>query len=238
MMMREPKGANSSVREEINIFNLANLPLPERDFSLDVLLEQVDGSDVRSKVSFETAAWCRAEDQKRADAIKAYSRHKWPDCSEADLIYMDELLEDFATNDILDLSRASATCMRHLRLRFLGAILKFVASNSDLPAAWITLSHPDWWFGCDDPYWDEFQFETPRVFRSILRIGGVMTAPGFLIAYLYAQFDPTEKRYQLQFRGICGGEKLGQFVQLSKSLADPINGPLIRDYIWLYPSTD
>src|SRR5258708_8820257 len=144
MMMREPKGANYSVREEINIFNHANLPLPEHDFSLDVLLEQVDGSDVRSKVSFETAAWCRAEDQKRAEAIKSYPRDKWPDCSEADLIYMDELLEDFATNDIPYLSRASATCMRHLRLRFLGAALKFVASNSGLPTAWITLSHPDW----------------------------------------------------------------------------------------------
>src|SRR5450759_698158 len=99
-----------------------------------------------------------------------------------------------------DLTRASATFMRDIRIKFLGAVLQLVSRHSNLPARWITLSHPDWSFGGEDPYWNEFDFDAPRVFRSLLRIGGIMTTSGYLIAYIpvsYTHLRAHETRHDL-----------------------------------------
>lgn len=136
---------------------------------------------------------------------------------------------------MFDACRASATSMRNLRLRFLGAVLKFAEMHEDPAAAWVTLSHRDWCFGSDDKFWHESVFDAPRVFRSILRIAGVMTAPGFLIGYLHTQFDQKTNAFYLQYRGFCGGEKLAMYRQMTGSLNDESNASLIRDYIGATP---
>jgi len=149
-----------------------------------------------------------------------------------------ELIRDLAEYpDLPDLSRASATCMRNIRLKFLGATLKFVSAHPELPGSWITLSHPDWYLGKYDNYGETSEFDAPQVLRSLLRIGGVMSAPGYLIMYVDALFDPTTEYFKLQFSGISGGEKLKLFGELRKTINDDRNAPLVRDYIGPYPST-
>jgi len=65
----------------------------------------------------------------------------------------------------------------------------------------------------------------------MLRIAGVMTAPGFLITYLHAQFDPANSKFVLQFRGMAEGKKLTYFRQSPRTLMDKNNEPSVLDHI-------
>jgi hypothetical protein len=224
-------GVNPSANEELNIYRILEMPLPEPEFDLADLSSDKE----ETNVNFEPETWCRAEDERRADALREFPWHEWPKCSEYDLHYLGENLGIFARADVSDASRASAISMRGLRLKFLGAVLKFTQTHWDDNAAWVTLSHPDWRFGKHDMFWDEFYFDAPRVFRCILRMTGVMTAPGFLISYLHTQFDPKTEEFYLQYRGLCSGEKQVMYQQMTASLNDASNASEIRDYIGSFP---
>jgi len=160
-------------------------------------------------------------------------RDDWPDTSEP-LRHLDQLLEKYAKDDKPDdYSPASATFMREVRLKFFGAVLPLIERVSSHDFAWVTASSASWQVSTLERYFDARFFEVPRVFRSLLRIGGVMTAPGFLIMNLHAQYNVFGRfaHFQLQFRGVCAGEKLKRFRCLPETIAAQENEPLIRDYI-------
>ena len=227
-----PDDAKVYRSQNAKIFDLALLPSPEPQFDLGVLLTKGKPSDGNPSSGFESLASCVAEDNHRAHVLRQSPR--WAvRCSDSYVFHLDEMLNCCSQDDDwwwTSLTRASATAMRELRCRFLGATLKFVSDQPGIKPALITASHPGWCFGLDD-YWDERLFPAPRDFRSILRIGGVMTAPGYLIAYLHTQFDPKIRRFVLQFRGVCGGEKLRCFLDLPQTLAARHHLPPLIDHL-------
>lgn len=154
---------------------------------------------------------------------------KWPPCSEG-ISNLHRLIGECSNEkwfgSALGPSRVSAVAMRELRIRFLGEILRFKEEHSHLNAAWITASQANWRFGWDDKYWDESEFPVLRIFDTILRVTGIMTAPGYLIAYLHAYYDLGMNSFQLQFRGICAGEKLSRFQEIPSAIVHP-GRPLI-----------
>jgi hypothetical protein len=222
-----------------NAFALGMLPPPEPTYDLALLLQRNSGADSKMGRAFETVEACLAENQRRSSALLKAVTLNLPECSEEIDDLNEQLDRDFRGGNSSDPyfipSRVSAIGMRELRLRFLGAVLKFVSANADAKASWVSMSHPDWVFGLNDHYWDEHHFPFPRLFRSLLRIGGVMTASGYLITYLHTLFDPTHRKFRLQYRGICAGEKLDQFRNLVHALADPKSARLVEDHTGLDP---
>jgi hypothetical protein len=188
---------STHVRYNPSIYELSRLPMPEPRFNIASSLALVEAGGKIKRSTFESVASCLAEDRRRARALE---QGAWDEllerCSELRLRYLHETLSDCSTDKEwwwLNLSRASATSMRELRLRFLGAVIKFVSENEHRDSAWITVSDPSWRFSETDHFWDEWQFHVPRLFRSVLRIGAVMTAPGYLITYLHVVFDPVKE---------------------------------------------
>src|SRR6266851_1143883 len=226
-----------SIRQNASIYSLVNLPRPDKSHDLELLLAQ-NGMTTQPGRKFESKEWCQREDARRAAALKqAMVRDDWPDTSDPE-DRLDRLLEDYAKDDNpYDYSPASATFMREIRLNFFGAVLELVESVPSYDFAWVTASRESWQVSIHERYLDERFFDIPRIFRSLLRIGGVITAPGFLIMCLHAQYD-VRGHFQLQFRGVCTGEKLKRFRSLPETIADPENAPLIRDYIGPFPLAD
>lgn len=224
----------------VNAYKLGMLSRPEPTCDLALLLDPNNGVDGESRPSFETVDACLAENRRRSSALVKAIDLRLPECSEwiDDLNErLDECTADNWCHSYIGPSRASAISMRELRLRLLGAILKFVSEDASAEPSWISISHPDWEFGLNDAYWDEEQFHVPRIFRSLLRIGGVMTASGYLITYLHTLFNPKHKDFRLQYRGICAGDKLGELRNLTKASADPTNTRLVEDYTGLHPKS-
>lgn len=180
----------------------------------------------------ETPEWCQAEDAKRVHDLRALDQDEWTHLYRDGPLYLAEWLEDGVTCSGYEPNRASEVSMRELRLRFRGSALDFIMQHRAGSPKWITARHPAWHFGFDDYYrWKDIAVSVPRQFRAMLRIAGVMDLPGFLISYMHTQFDQRTSECCLQFRGIAGGEKLTQFRQLSRTLADQAKEPLIRDYV-------
>jgi hypothetical protein len=214
-----------------------NLLRPDKPHDLELLLAQ-NGMTTHPGRQIESKEWCQREDARRAAALKKASiRSDWPDTSDPE-DRLDLLLEEYARDDNpYDYSPASATFMREIRLKFFGAVLPLVERVASYDFAWVTASSASWELSMHQRYFDERFFDLPRVFRSLLRIGGVITAPGFLVMCLHAQYD-VRGHFQLQFRGVCTGEKLKRFRSLPETIADPDNAPLIRDYIGSFPPAD
>ena len=226
---------HTRIHQDLSIFELQLLPSPKPEFDLELLFRPTPGKEPRSPQSpFETLEACVAEDKRREEALQKITLDKSLDSrSELDLVHLRECLDcsSLHAGRLDNISRASAFMMREIRLRFLGAILQFRSEHKNLPAAWISATHPMWRFSLHSGLQAPSESEVIRLFRSMLRIGGVMTAPGYLIAYLHTLFDPVTNGFRLESRGIAAGDKLKLFQRLSAALAEPKNTPLIADYI-------
>jgi hypothetical protein len=232
---------------------LDRLPTPDRRYRLDRILKQPVDHDAEfvPPRTFETVQWCKSEDKRRADALRAAARAEL-----GDEVWLQMAVErDHAPDDLADdlekhtgyirpplPSRASAIWTRELRLRFLGNTLQFLSEQTDPRASgWITVSRIHWdledgvddleaGIGLSEDDWDNARFDVPRQFRALMRCSGVIDAPGFLIVCLHAVFT-HHKRIRLEFRGICGGEKLQRFRQIDGFIANQANRELIEDYV-------
>ena len=102
---------------------------------------------------------------------------------------------------------ASASYVRSRRIGVLGSILDLVRNNPELDVAWLTAGDYNSRF---DPKasWPSAIPGARMRFEHQLERSGALTAPGFLIAYLHGYFLPDVKAFQLQYRGIVGGQKL------------------------------
>jgi hypothetical protein len=228
-----------SYLHELDEYDILNhLPSPDRRYRLDQLLKQRVDHDAEFVPAgkFETVQWCKSEDKRRASALRAVSYDApWVQMA----VDRDQAPEDLA--DDLDkhkgytrppFSRASAIWTRELRLRFLGNILQFLSERTDPRASgWITISRTHWHLGLSDADWDSVEFDVPRQFRALMRCAGVLDATGFLITCLHAGFDNHYRKMRLEFRGICGGEKLQRFREIDGFIANEANRGLLEDYI-------
>ncbi len=168
-----------SIRQNASIYSLVNLPRPDKSHDLELLLAQ-NGTTTQPGRKFESKEWCQREDARRAAALKqAMVRDDWPDTSDPE-DRLDRLLEDYAKDDNpYDYSPASATFMREIHLNYFGAVLELVESVPSYDFAWVTASRESWQVSIHERYLDERFFDIPRIFGSLSRIGGVITAPGF-----------------------------------------------------------
>ena len=154
----------SRVREHINVYALTYIALPPPEFRLDNLLQQRSGPQ-SIKPEFEQLEACLAEDRRRADALE---ESEWPDKCSEDLTYLPGLLRDMHQyGPGREPSFAAATCVRDLRLRFLGAVLGFVHENRSPDVAWVRARHPSWRIDATDEYWHESHFDWPRQFSAL-----------------------------------------------------------------------
>jgi hypothetical protein len=226
-----PYGIADSRFRPANIFELSLLSHSgERGLCSDLECGTAPGY-LRLQHLLETPTWCRVEDQRRVQGLWALKEDDWEHLYRYGP-FLAEWLEGGITSAVYEPHRASAISMRELRLRFLGAILDLLAQHKELSCQWITARHPAWRFGVKDRYeWVDIGMSVPRQFRALLRLAGIMGAPGFLIAYMHTLFDPRTSDYHLEFRGIASGEKLDSFRQMSQILADKTKEPLLLDYV-------
>jgi hypothetical protein len=214
-----------------NIFELSLLCHPGERHEVSELGSGTAPGYLSLQHMIETPGWCRAEDQRRVQRLEALEAYDWTHLYRYGLL-LAEWLEGGITSEVYEPHRASAISMRELRLRFLGSILDLLAQHGELSCKWITARHPAWRFGLKDRYeWVDVGVSVPRRFRSLLRLAGVMDAPGVLIAYMHTLFDLRTSDYHLEFRGIASGEKLNAFRQMSQILADKTKEPLLLDYV-------
>src|SRR5258707_11484907 len=227
-----------SYRHELDAYAILHLlSPPEPQYQLDSLLKRanVNSGELLPRGAFETMQWCISEDKRRARALRAMPLDEWwVDMALERDQRIEHLAEDLEAGDEYNWtgnpSRASAICTRELRLRFLGASLKLLTDDVDFrDAAWITLSHREWYISREDADWNDVHFDILRQFRALLRCSGVIGAPGFLIVCLHALFYGRE--FRVEFRGVCGGEKLQRFREIAAFVDDEANLPLLEDYI-------
>ena len=162
------------------------------------------------KDGFESIDACSIEDQNRACALRGLPRKLWPNIPSCDPQRLAGLLET-----IIDVRRskpapsclASATYVRSRRIGVLGSILDLVRNSPEPDIAWLTAGDYNSRF---DPKasWPSAIPGARMRFEHQLERSGALTAPGFLIAYLHGYFLPDVKAFQLQYRGIVGGQKL------------------------------
>jgi hypothetical protein len=202
------------------LLNLLNLPPPSPPYSLEALAVANPGSP-----SFETMDECVTENQRRAAAFGLADWHEWPRCYDEEVLQLQELLFECNSADwdstYLGASVVSAVSMRELRLRLLGGVLRFALAQKVGRPAWIAASHPAWCFGLTDYYWNDVDFRLPDLFRALLQLAGITSAPGYLITYIHPVFSPLDETFRFQFRGLCAGEKLRLFRQLRDTLMQP-----------------
>jgi hypothetical protein len=181
-------------------------------------------------LGFPTGAACRAEDRRRANALRQLKSKPWiVDCNPIGLA---NLLDAIAASDLTRPTQpclASATYTRQRRIGILGAILELSIAHPEIQMAWITTRDPTLNFHRTHT-WTGILGEARRRFFRQMEICGVLAAPGFLMAHLTGYFQPRSGRYQLSFRGIAGGEKLNRLCnwkahsrRASPSRADNIN---------------
>jgi len=200
--------------------NILNLPPPSLRYSLEALAVANPGPP-----RFETIDECVTENQRRAAAFGLADWDGWPRCDDEEVHELQELLLECNSanwdSTYLGASVVSAVSMRELRLRLLGGVLRFALAQKVGRPAWIAASHPVWCFGLGDYYWRDVNFRVPDVFRALLQLAGITSAPGYLITYIQPVFSPVDGNFRLQFRGICAGEKLRLFRQLRDILMQP-----------------
>lgn len=159
-------------------------------------------------VGLTTDAACRAEDRRRANALRNLTSKPWiVDCNPNGLA---NLLDAIADSDLIRPIQpclASASYMRQRRIDILGAILELAIAHPEIPLAWITTRDPTLGFHPSHTWIGILGEARRRLFRQ-MKICGALAAPGFLMAYLTGYLQPRSGRYQLAFRGIAGGEKL------------------------------
>ncbi len=206
-------------------------------YCLDRLLKPQSGRSAGQIVAqFETESWCKTEDRKRANGLRAAARQI--PLNRADLVSQYHLPRSFVTKmnegtrelalDLaarLDISATggrlttalpSAIFKRILRQRLLGAILSLIDDQPNTPLELVTIAHRSWDFPISHFVVPLDGHPTVQL-RKDLTVTGVSDSAGFLIAYPEVEFDPADDGFQLYFRGIVTGAKIEALQNLRKA---------------------
>lgn len=229
--MRSPAAPTSPDYEFLAyLFNMRlveEIAAPPDAYCLDRLLKPQSGRSAgQIVVEFETENWCKAEDRKRANGLRAAARQIPLD--RADLVSLYHLPQSFVTKmnegtreialDLaarLDISATggrlttalpSAIFKRSLRQRLLGEILSLIDGHSDMPLELVTIVHRSWVFPISHFVLPLDGHPTSHL-RKDLTVTGVSDSAGFLIAYPEVEFDPADDRFQVYIHGIVTGAK-------------------------------
>lgn len=109
-----------------------------------------------------------------------------------------DLLSHGAATKSVQTSSASAAYVRGRRLAFLGAVLKLIDDNPDVDLAFVTVSHPAWYFNLRYDW--SLLTCIPEDFWELLE-PRISTASGFLIVVPMGRYHPNARNMQLLFRG-------------------------------------
>ena len=188
---------------------LGFLTTTNRDRRLEILLEPSgDPATGLRQAGFETVDACLAEDRIRADGLRKLKSKPWAvDCNLTELANLLDAIADRDRSGPMQPCLASAIYMRHRRIGILGAILELATAHPEIQMAWITTRDPTLCFHPTHT-WSGVLGEARRRLSRQMEICGATTAPGFLMAYLTGYLRPHSGRFQLEFRGIAGGDKL------------------------------
>jgi hypothetical protein len=188
-----------------------SLLIPDDRWRLDRLLgPSRRTASGRRRLWFESQEACWAEDIRRAQALRELPKALYEGVEDCDPEALAEILIDAARTRRVPKCSASAAYMRDRRLALLSSIYRLVDENPDTDVKFVTVGSPAWLFNLryqwDLLRWVGLQF-------GYFHDYSLRSASGFLIGCMRGIYDADAGNLQLEFRGLCGGEKLKEFGQ-------------------------
>lgn len=177
------------------------------------------GSAVRSiLVGFETAARCWKEDAHRLrriskDIPRQGTRSKK---RRASLALMTKLRRGLSTLEP-DATLASSQYMRSVRLEVVPALLEAVKPYADSDLRTVTVISRKWRFTAKQLR-KVFAIDIKRQFRTQLQRAGILDEPGFLVAFVHGEYEPTTGLFQLHFHLLTTADKAAALLNGLKGL--------------------
>lgn len=177
--------------------SIADLPLPERRFRVDLL---PPGED--PKLQFESARFSRAEDARRAVLLERNSSDALVLYRPSDALVLAERLN--YGRGLAPPSLASSLCMRSHRIRIVGAVWELISGRRWAPTEISTFNViPSSWEYTPETLNRADAAQLMSRLRSDLNRCGAAEADGFLIAFLHGEFEPESGIYRLHAHGVA-----------------------------------
>jgi len=167
---------------------LDSLEVPADEFRLDRMRPYRDRTSGKRIRGSETLASCRAEDIRRARALRALPKEIYDGIFQSNPEEIARLLEQGSAGKQIPNHPASAAYMRDRRSALLASILKLIHQNVGDDLGFVRVTDPNWRFGLREK-WLEPGVEDQDSIERLL--GGVRLwdFPGFLVAFLTGLYD-------------------------------------------------
>ena len=211
--------------QQLSSYEFQTLAIPGDAWRLDLLAEASKTESDRKPFSFESEQACWAEDDRRATALRLFPRDLYQGLADCNPTATADLLAEGTVHKWLRPCAASAAYMRDRRLAFLGSILKLLDDHPQRDLAFVTITHPAWYFNLRY-HWEYPSGVVEDVF-DFLEKGRVADADGLLIGVLTGRYCPAARNIQLVMRAICAGHKSKQFEKM-----DPDDETVPRMFEW------
>jgi hypothetical protein len=193
-------------------YEFETLTVPGDQWRLDLLADASRTTTNQKPFGFETMEACWAEDDRRAISLNLFPRELCEGIDGCNPAGTARLLADGMVHKWIQRCSASAAYMRDRRIALLGSVLKLTEDNPQRQIAFITVSHPAWYFNLRHNW--SYPRRLSEDFCDLLEGGNVLSASGFLVAVLSGRYDPAAQNIQLILRGICAGDKLSRFIDM------------------------
>jgi hypothetical protein len=234
-----PRPVDGDINYELHALDLTNriseqIHLPSGEYRIDCLLPTGPERGPIHSTFFESHQWCRNEDIRRSFELKRAAEN-------LDIV-LQPAMDKFGRHEaftsgvklsirimMLDLAARlqrdssaillpSAGFKRDQRIRLLGAIMRLLDADRNIPVSLVRIQRTDarWRFPGFDLWLDNVGPHTGIELRDALRRAHILEADGFFIAHYDVELLPPFDMCQLYFYAIVAGEKIQALQNLSK----------------------
>ncbi|MER9523743.1 hypothetical protein [Mesorhizobium sp. LNJC394B00] len=166
---------------------------------------------------FETKQFCKDEDAVRVAKIEADLRRRTSQSggrktkSALRVATLLALLENGLATGKPYPTLASSQYMRQVRSNTIGALLDAVVHFADSDLRTVTVINRKWRFTARQLH-KVTAAQIKQQFRTHLQRAGILDEPGFLVAFLHGEYEPTTGEFQLHFHILTTAEKAALFL--------------------------